>query len=270
VGPVSCMAAGDIRATLLRIFAYMGALGMLAMAAASLFQEPSIRAAAGPAARPEWVAIERPHPAFELTTSELAANAPDYAILRRNSDGARKDVMTVGDVAAHGPYVTVEIERPGAAGEQFIDAPSEIAARILRFTVTEDVKPAGTIETKFATFDLVDFAIAAPARSDAPPRRCLGFVHAFTEPVVQIAGWYCSAGEEAVDRARLACLLDRLTLVSAGGDEALAGLFARAEIRRTFCGQRSPILAATPERAFAVTSTAHGGKSRLTRRLAAH
>ena len=37
-------------------------------------------------------------------------------------------------------------------------------------------------------------------------------------------------------------------MLSAGGDNKLAGLFANAEIKRTFCGQRSPILAATPER----------------------
>ena len=69
---------------------------------------------------------------------------------------------------------------------------------------------------------------------------------------MQIAGWYCSAGDEVVDRATLACALDRLTMLSAGGDAKLAGLFARAEIKRTFCGQRSPILAATPERKVAV------------------
>jgi hypothetical protein len=45
----------------------------------------------------------------------------------------------------------------------------------------------------------------------------------------------------------LSCALDRLTMLSAGGDVALAVLFANAEIKRTFCGQRSPILAATPE-----------------------
>ena len=65
---------------------------------------------------------------------------------------------------------------------------------------------------------------------------------------MQIAGWYCSPGDEAVDRATLACVLDRLTILSAGGDAKLAGLFARAELKRTFCGQRNPILAATPER----------------------
>ena len=29
-------------------------------------------------------------------------------------------------------------------------------------------------------------------------------------------------------------------------------MFARAEVKRTFCGQRNPILAATPERDVAV------------------
>jgi hypothetical protein len=55
-----------------------------------------------------------------------------------------------------------------------------------------------------------------------------------------------------VDRATLSCALDRLTMLSAGGDADLAALFAHAEVKRTFCGQRSPILAATPEHAVKV------------------
>ena len=49
-----------------------------------------------------------------------------------------------------------------------------------------------------------------------------------------------------VDRAMVGCLLDRLTLVN--GDAKLAEMFAHSEVKRTFCGQRNPILAATPER----------------------
>lgn len=56
---------------------------------------------------------------------------------------------------------------------------------------------------------------------------------------MQIAGWYCSAGREVVDRAAVVCL---------PGDARLAETFARAEIKRTFYGQHNPILAATPER----------------------
>ena len=132
----------------------------------------------------------------------------------------------------------------GLKSERFIDAESEIAARILGFTVTDDVKPAGRIDSKFGAVPLVDFAISAHGSE----RRCLGFARAFDRPSMQIAGWYCSAGDEVVDRARLACVLDRLTITSAGGDTELDELFARAERKRTFCGQRNPILAATPER----------------------
>jgi hypothetical protein len=261
VPPATGTMPGDIRATIVRILAYMGALAILAIAAASFFQPPSGIAAIKPAPQPDWVNVERPHPAFELTMPELAASPSGYAILHRTSDGARKDVLSWGEAAARGPYVMVEIERPGPAGERFIDAPSEIAARILAFNVTDDVKPAGEIDSKFGAVDLVDFAIAAGRTPNAHMRRCLGFARPFSDPVMQLAGWYCSAGEEVVDRATLSCLLDRLTIISAGGDEALAGLFARAEVKRTFCGQRSPILAATPERSAQIAAAPHGAKS---------
>jgi hypothetical protein len=245
VEPESCTVPGDIRATIVRILAYMGALAILAIAAASFFRTPaSVAAVEQPAPQPEWVNVERPRPAFDLQMPELGDGAADYAILRRPADGARKDVFSFGAPAAPTPYATAEIFRPGTAGARFIDAPSEIAARIVAFSITDDVKPAGEIDSKFGTVPLVDFAIAVNGRQ----RRCLGFARPFDQPPMQISGWYCSPGEEAVDRATLACALDRLTILSAGGDSDLAGLFANAELKRTFCGARNPILAATPER----------------------
>jgi len=248
VQPHPCAVPGDIRATIVRILAYMGALAILAIAAASVFRAPAGVAAVRPAPLPEWANIERPRPAFDLQMPELAADGFNYAILRRNADGARKDVLSWGEAAGGGPYVMVEIYRPGAASERFIDAPSEIAARIVGFTVTDDVKPAGEIDSKFGAVPLVDFAIAVPGTHNGRQRRCLGFARPFNDPPMQIAGWYCSAGEQAVDRVTLSCALDRLTMLSAGGDNKIAGLFARAELKRTFCGERNPILAATPER----------------------
>jgi hypothetical protein len=234
----------DIRATFARILAYMGGLAILAIVAASFFENQSaVIASVNPSPRPEWTRIERPRPAFDLQMPELAAGSYDYAILHRTADDARKDVLSWGEAAGNGPYVMVEIERPGPAGEHFIDAPSEIAARILDYTVTDDVKSAGEIDSKFGPVPLVDFAIAAYGKA----RRCLGFAQPFDQPAMQIAGWYCGAGDVVVDRVTLACMLDRLTILSAGGDPKLDILFARAELKRNFCGQRNPILAATPE-----------------------
>ncbi len=235
----------------MRVIAYMGGLAVIAIAAMTFFRDSTLLAAIHPAPAPQWIRVERPHPAFELPMPELARFGADYAILRRDADGARKDEMSWGKPDGHGPYVMLEIYRAGRNSEAFIDAPSEIAARILGFTVTDDVKPAGRIESKFGPVPLVDFAIAEPGGD----RRCLGFARPFAAPVVQIAGWYCSANDEVVDRATLACLLDRLTILSAGGDSRLDDLFARAETRRTFCGERNPILAATPERAAPAAPT---------------
>ena len=88
-------------------------------------------------------------------------------------------------------------------------------------------------------------SLASPSLIGAPKALIILVTSAF-QPAVQIAGWYCSAGHEVVDRTMVACLLDRLTLVN--GDAKLAEMFARAEVKRTFCEQRNPILAATPER----------------------
>ncbi len=165
----------DIRATAVRIFAYMGGLAALAILAASLLRMPDSLAAFETSPQAEWTNVDRPHPAFELSMPELAASEPDYAILRRNADGARKDVLTWGEVGSSGPYVMVEVYRPGTMGEDFIDPPSEIAARIVKFRVSDDVKPAGKLDTKFGSVPLVDFAIAQDGRE----RRCLGFARAF-------------------------------------------------------------------------------------------
>ena len=248
--PAPYSLASDIRATFLRVAAYMGALALLAIAAVAAFTRvpavvPALIASIGAAPAPQWIEVREPHAAFELAIPELAAAPYAYSILRRPADGARKDILTWGAASDPGPFVTVEIDRAGSRSERFIDADSEIAARIVRFTVTDDVKPAGRIASKFGAVPLVDFAIAAPGRQ----RRCLGFARAFAAPSMQIAGWFCSPGEEVVDRATLGCMLDRLTMLSAGGNSRLDAMFAGAEVRRTFCGSRDPIFAATPERA---------------------
>ena len=132
--PASYSIPDDIRATLVRLLAYMGGLAILAVAAASFFAAPAdIVAALGSASaqRPAWSTIERPYPAFELLLPELIGGTYNYAIQRRAKDGARKDMLNWGEPAEAGPYVMVEIYRPAAASDRFLDASSEIATRIV-------------------------------------------------------------------------------------------------------------------------------------------
>jgi hypothetical protein len=72
---------GDIRATLVRVLAYMGALALLAIAAASFFRSTAFIATIEAPPRPEWIKVARPYAAFELLAPELAAVSFDYSIL---------------------------------------------------------------------------------------------------------------------------------------------------------------------------------------------
>jgi hypothetical protein len=56
---------------------------------------------------------------------------------------------------------------------------------------------------------------------------CIGFRLADAN-VLQIGGFACGAPGRAVDRARLACTLDRIDLVSAGDDTELRTFFTGA------------------------------------------
>ena len=84
--PASYSVPGDIRATFIRLVAYIGGLGVLAVAAISFFQGP-IPVPAGfafvpaepSAPRSAWITAERPFPAFELRMPEFAGSAFSYA-----------------------------------------------------------------------------------------------------------------------------------------------------------------------------------------------
>lgn len=98
------------------------------------------------------------------------------------------------------------------------------------------------LASKFGPFDIVSFLT-----SKSTPRSCLGFVRAYSDPRVQLSGWFCQGGTAFVEQSTLACALDRLTLLSAGSEPKVDALFAQAELNRSYCGQRDPILAATPK-----------------------
>jgi hypothetical protein len=236
--------ADEVSATLARVLAYLGGIALIAVVVTKLVTPPIEVAAGEPAPAPDWSNVERPHQAFAIAVVDPEEPAPRYLIRRHVLGGGRKDIIGWGDAASLSAAGMAEIYRPGSELEGFADAPTEIAARTADLGPIGPVTQLGTMDTKFGPLSLVEFA----AKTAGMPRNCLGFVRIFDEPRLQIAGWYCNGGREIVDRGLLACALDRLTLVSAGSDPKTAELFARAEVKRTFCGKKSPILAATPRR----------------------
>jgi hypothetical protein len=228
--------AEEVQATLVRTCLYACVLAALVLIGIELLARTQGTVAAQSAAS-EWVDVIKPIPAFALSIPELSAE-PQYAIRRHANGGGRKDVFTFGDAAAQEATATVEIYRPGAEADQ----PGENAGLAeLRLSVPVVRR---MIDTKFG------LATVEPLTDRGPQgeRRCLRVTHAFDNPRLVIKAQFCNPGLELIDRHMVACALDRLSLISAASDPKLIALFARAELKRNFCGQNSVFVAATPKR----------------------
>jgi len=231
----------ELPSLFMRACAYLGGLVVLSIVAAQVFQSrPSIEPI-NSADHRQWIDIERPFPAFALDIPEAAGAPAGYAAQRHVNGGGRKDIMTRGDAAAAAPFLEVEIYRPGGELRRFATPQDTIVRRAEAAGSVSGVTVETPLPTKFGPFSVAAFDIPA-----SPARHCLGFVRDFAEPALQIAGRFCQGGE-VIERTTLACALDRLTLLSAGSEARLGGLFAKAELNRNFCGERDPILAPTPK-----------------------
>lgn len=225
-----------------RLLAYLGAIALLSMAASHLFQSPKVITAIKPVHQSVWIDVERPFPAFALTIPEAADVPATYAIRRHAEGNGRKDILTLGEIDSSAPFLQIEIYRPGSEIVGFADATAEIVAGAAALAPTDVGRIEKPLGSKFGPLTVVRFIA-----SQGMPRRCLGFVRAYQDPRLQMSGWFCQGGDEFIEQSTLACALDRLTLLAAGSEPKIGALFAQAELNRTYCGQRDPILAATPK-----------------------
>ena len=98
--------------------------------------------------------------------------------------------------AANGePIAELEIYRPGAEFEQ-LTAPDS----------------TGLIDSKFGVVTLLRLGDGA----------CLGFLKTVEQPALRISGYVCQGETLPVRSAAIACMLNRLSLVAAGNDAAIA------------------------------------------------
>ncbi|MGH6726098.1 MAG: hypothetical protein ACREB8_06085 [Pseudolabrys sp.] len=230
----------ELPATVVRLLAYLGGIAVLSMVAAQYFRsQPPSHAA--PIQRPEWIEIERPFPAFALAIPEAVDVPASYAIRHHAMGGGRKDILTLGEPDGVAPYLRVEIYRPGSELIRFPAATDAIAAAASALGPVA-LKREEPLASKFGPLTVVPFETSKGA-----PRHCLGFVRDFDDPRLALSGWFCRGGADFIERSTLACALDRLTLLSAGSEPKVGAMFAQAELNRSYCGQRDPILAPTPK-----------------------
>jgi hypothetical protein len=235
------------RGALVRILAYLGAICALSVIASEFLKQPDALALTEPAPRPAWIEVANPWPAFQLDAPAFGDDT-DYAIRRHAEGGGRKDILSFGELGNTQRFMTFEVYRGGHEAAHFgtpVEAVRAIGAEQGRVMGLRSGMP---IQTKFGAFQTFEFAIGPFGGYN-----CIGFVRAFDNPRVQIGGISCHMNL-LVDRSVVSCALDKLTLLSAGSDPEIAKLFAHAEQKRNFCGQRDPLLYATPKRPADATS----------------
>ena len=227
--------ADEFCAIFVRVLAYICGLCVLATLTANLFAAVPARVAAQPVPAPGWSVASRPHPAFAVSQLDLAGRTDAYEILR-HPDGGRKDILRWAATATEAPTAEIEIYRLGLEIDAFASAYADLAGRM---GAAGEFQSAGIIDTKFGPVTLLQ----VNASDAAKPRSCTGFAKSFEAPKLRISGWSCQGDTPSIQRANLACTLNRLTLLAAGNDPKVAELFARAELKRAGCPTAAAISA---------------------------
>ena len=194
--------------------------------------------------RPLWNEIARAQGAFALESPVLEGLELSYLVRRHRVGGGRKDLMTWGSVDGDGAYMRVVLYRPGTESA-FLDDPLDIATALAAESGidAELSGAAGELKTKFGDLPIVNMH----TWGKNGPRACMAVAHSWNEPRLSLVAWWCNRDWQLVQRGHVACLMDRLMLMSAGGNGKLAAFFARAERERESCGT-TPILGTTPKR----------------------
>ena len=198
---------------------------------------------AAPERRPDWVEIPRPHGAFSLEAHALEGLEASYGVRRHRTGGGRKDEFSFGAPAAAGAYVRISAYRPGGEGMAEPDPFEAVVALAVESGVEGELQETSSkLRTKFGALPLVEMTVAGQGGR----RSCLAVAGGWNDPRFGLVAWWCNEGAELVPHGKFACVIDRLSLMSAGGDDQLAEFFARAELKRNFCDLHSSFVSPTP------------------------
>lgn len=186
-----------------------------------------------------WKPVAAPLPAYHLEAPELDRNALQYRA-RTHADGARQDIL-VWDARqpagaqrrrtpAFGMLVLEYYPKTHPdSGSLYVDTVRRAA---LAGASVERIGGSVGLETKFGVFETAESEIGiADGR-----RSCLAFRHLADAVPLQIHGLMCGTAQQPIDRSALACILDRIDLISAGKDQAFRAFFAETERARGPCG----------------------------------
>jgi hypothetical protein len=232
IQPTLTSFADEVCATVARIFAYVGTLALFAILGIHVWNQYRLAKIAEPAIKAGWTIAGRSHPAFAVSQADQLDKSETYVILR-HPEGGRKDILRWRG-AGEKPVAELEIYRPGGELEASLPIGSDLTARMPQIDASE-LEAAGIIESKFGTIALLRRIDAKEETAKATTAACLAFFKRIEEANLQISGWSCQGANWPARRTAIGCMLDRLTLLTAGNEPKLAELFARAELKRDNC-----------------------------------
>jgi hypothetical protein len=213
----------------------------LALALILLVAGPAPKAeatAAPPRAAPEAPlrAVPRPLEVFALDSRALARFERRYEAFAREG-GEREDHLVWLDRGERRDVEALFVVRrdPPAARVGLHVETARLAAR-RGVSVVRSGAPA-RMDTKFGPFEVADVVLSGADGG----RACLAFRSALAEAApIAFLGWRCARADEDAGRPALRCLIDRATVLAAGEEVFMRGVFARAELRRADCPRERP------------------------------
>ncbi|CCD97922.1 hypothetical protein [Bradyrhizobium sp. STM 3809] len=226
ISPALKAMADEVCGTFARLFAYVGALALIAMLGVAAWNRLDGGDDDGPA-KAGWTIAEGAVPAFSLRLTDQPDRTATYTVLTHQA-GGRKDVLRWGERAER-PAAEMEIYRIGPERDGMRNPIGELAARMGR--PVPELEAAGIIDSRFGPVSLL-----RPAGVPDGPGACLGFLKTIAVPAIRISGWSCQGAAVQTRRAAVGCMLNRLALLPSPSHEAaLTELFAQAEPRRADC-----------------------------------
>lgn len=190
-----------------------------------------------------WINIQKPFQLYGLASPEFGKVPTTYEARRPTSGEGRSDTLNFGAFDGAGAFLSINVLRSGDTGTDpgfFVDLARRAAEAGL--SVSHIAQP-GDIAGRFGT---IEHAGATLARGGIEAH-CQLFRLRETGPGLHVAGLACLAGGREMEPGGLACLVDRLSLVSAGDDAPLRQFFVTAELKRDrFCAGSKYLVAEKP------------------------
>jgi len=186
-----------------------------------------------------WMDVTRPFAMFAYASNEFAPGPVGYAMRRHTTGGGREDILTSGNFSGDGAWLRLTIHQVGEEGAADQSLFVETARRAGEGGLALDaLSNAAALPTRFGVAEWADAKLSST--DGARRENCAAFRFAETRPALRVSGMACGPGGQAWSRSQLSCLVGRLDLAAAAGDDELQKFFARSELARdTACPPRA-------------------------------